>query len=429
MQEAPPRRTIENKNYGGRHRRTRGQILLMLALALPLLLVMLGLALDGSRLYFERRHIQIAADAGARGGAYELFRGHITQARVDEASRTDAALNGYDNDDAAISVSAVIGPTGYTNDFVRVTITDEVPTTLLKIFGKDLSTVAASAVAGAVPDLAPPCVLALNEETEGAIRLSGASTELFANCKVMSNSDHQDSIVSNGGPCVWADAIGFVGPGSAAINGNNCLNPQPAGQAIPEQDPYAYLTPIDEIDMSAYPTISHPKVTINEGNYTFLSPLQPGIYYGGIQFVSLVSAFSVYMDPGVYFVNGLQMTGNVTVTGEGITIVDMCGGGSLNGIDIQGTATVYLSAPTEGPWKNILFYSACDADITGTAQSTFEGVMYFPDGNISFGGNQQTETFSMIIGDTITFGGTPLLNVDYGAANRTADLFVVTLVE
>ena len=416
------------KQFKDRLHSSKGQVLVMLALAIPLLLVMLGFALDGSRLYFERRHIQIAADAGARGGAHELFRGHITQARVDEASRTDAALNGYDNDDAAIGVSAVIGPTGYSTDFVEVTITDEVPTTLLKIFGKDLSTVAASAVAGAVPDLAPPCVLALNEEAEGAIRLSGAATNLFANCKVMSNSDHQDSIVANGGPCVWADAIGFVGPGSAAINGNNCLHPQPAGQAIPEQDPYAYLPSITGMDLSDEPIISMAPVVVNEGNVEFLSPLQPGAYNGGLMVVSTVTIY-LDLDPGVYYVDGLSMAGQVVVRGTGITFVDLCTGGSISDIFISGTADVQLSAPTTGEWANILFYSECDADITGTADSTFEGVMYFPDGNISFNGNQLTETFGMIIGDTITFGGTPLLNVDYGAANRTADLFVVTLVE
>ena len=107
----------------------------------------------------------------------------------------------------------------------------------------------------------------------------------------------------------------------------------------------------------------------------------------------------------------------------------MCGGGPIQDIDIQGTATAYLSAPTTGEWANIFFYSACDGTITGTSSSTFEGALYFPDGNITFGGNQTTETFGMIVGDTITLQGSPLLNVDYAAAGRVPDLTTIALVQ
>jgi hypothetical protein len=432
MHEAKHHPIINNKNdrknSSSRYRRANGQILLMLALALPLMLTMLGLALDGGRLYLERRSAQIAADAGARSAAFELLRGNNTQASVDEASATDAALNGYDIADPEVDVVALIGPAGFNNNFVSVTVTDQVPTTLLNIFGKNASGVAARAVAGIVPDTGPPCVLALNQDDPGTLTLNG-SGDFTANCKIMSNSDNENSIISNGTFCVTAEAIGFVGTGTATINGNNCFIPQPAGQAIPEADPYEDLTRVADIDTSPYPIISMAPITINEGNYTFWSPLQPGVYSGGLQFVSLVSAISIYMDPGVYFVNGLTMAGNVTVTGTDITIIDMCGGGPIQNIDIVGTATAYLSAPTTGDWANILFYSACDATITGTSGSTFEGGMYFPDGNITFGGNQTTETFGMIVGDTITLQGAPLLNVDYSAANRVPDLTTIALVQ
>ncbi len=404
-----------------------GQVLVLLALALPLLLTILGLALDGGRLYFERRHAQIAADAGARSAALELFRGNTAQADVDEASGTDAFLNGYDRDAADTDVVAVIGPTGYNTNFVSVTVTDTVPTTLLRIFSRNHSTVAARAVAGIVPDSAPPCVLALNEEVPGALTISGTGFLNAPGCKVMSNSDSPSSITANGGGCITAEAIGFVGPGNAITNGGNCLNPYPAGQAIPEADPYAYLTAPDPAD---YVLQSNTMVVVNEGNVSSLSPLQPGYYNLGIKPASTVT-INLDLAPGVYLVNGFHASGNVVLRGTGVTIIDLGGPGPLQGIDIAGTVDVQLSAPTSGDWKNILFYSlsTTDSKLTGNANSTFEGTMYFPNAELRFGRNQTSETFGMVIADTITIDGNPLLSVDYDGAGRTEDLTTIALVE
>ena len=329
---------------------SKGQILVMLALAIPLMLTMLGLALDGGRLYFERRSAQVAADAGARGAAFELLRGNNTQASVDEASATDAKLNGYDNADPEVDVVALIGPAGFDNNFVSVTVTDQVPTTLLNIFGKNASGVAARAVAGIVADTAPPCVLALNEEIGGALRFSGSGV-LTANCKIMSNSDAVDSIIVNGGFCVTADAIGYVGAQSLTLNSNNCLSPQPAGQAIPEADPYAYLTRIADIDLLTLPLVSNPPYTINAGNIGARSPLQPGYYAGGIRVVSDTATIYPVFDPGVYWVDGLTITGNVIVRGTGVVFIDVCAGGPIKDVFIGGMADVQFSTPTAGDWS------------------------------------------------------------------------------
>ena len=130
----------------------KGQVLLIFAVALPVLLGMLGLVLDGGRLYFEKRDAQIAADAGARSGAFELLRGNSLQSEVDEASQTDARFNGYDDSAAGTSVAALIGPTGYSNNFVQVTVSKQVPTTLMKLFSRNFTEVAARAIAGIVPN-------------------------------------------------------------------------------------------------------------------------------------------------------------------------------------------------------------------------------------------------------------------------------------
>ena len=410
---------------------TKGQVLLVFVVALPLLLAMLGLVLDGGRLFFEKRHAQIAADAGARSAAFELLRGNSLQSEIDEASQTEARLNGYDNDAAGTSVAALIGPPGYSNEFVRVTVSKQVPTTLMKIFSRNFSTVAARAIAGIVPNTRPPCVLALNPSAPGGLTMNGNAV-LNAACKVMVNSNSPTAIIQNGsGACINAHKIGFVQPGSFATHGGvSCLNPTPAGQAIVDDDPYDDLTPPDP---SSMPLMSNPMEVINEGNVAGESPLQPGYYRRGI-FVASTIAIALDLNPGVYLGDGFAAAGNVTLRGTDITIIDICGPGPLSGINIMGTVDADLSAPKDesDPWQNILFYSLCDDDsfITGNVNTRFEGVMYFPNANITFGGNQQaTATWGMVIGDTVTFNGSPNLTVNYAMSGRIPDVETIGLVE
>ena len=417
---------IQLQRLRTRCRKSEGQVLVIFAAALPLLLAMFGLVLDGGRLFFEKRHAQIAADAGARSAAFELLRGNSLQSEIDEASQTDARLNGYDDAAAGTSVAALIGPTGYSTDFVQVTVSKQVPTTLMKMFSTNFSTVAARAVAGIVPDDAPPCVLALNPTAAGALTLTGGA-QLTAGCKVMVNSDSTGSIVQNGGgACVTAAAIGFVQPGSYATNGGNCLNPTPAGQAIPEADPYADLTAPDPDD---YPLISNNTLNISGGNVASWNPLVPGYYRRGIS-ISSTGGSPLNMDPGVYLVDGFSMSGSSVLRGTDVTIIDVCGPG-YTGINLAGTVDAQLSAPTSGPWKNILFYSLCggNSQISGNATSTFEGVMYFRNSDLTFKGNQGAAVWGMVIADTITFNGTPNMSVDFAGSGRTPDRTTIGLVE
>ena len=418
--------------FVARHGSTKGQILLAFALVFPVLLVMAGLVMDGGRLYFQRREAQVAADAGARAAAFELLRGRNTQGAVDEASRTDAALNGFDNSAAGTTVTAEIGPTGYTNNFVQVTVTDTVPATFMRVLSRTSSTVAARAIAGVMPDTEPPCVLALNPTASGALTMNGTSN-LNAGCKVMVNSNADDSIVQNGsGACINANAIGFVAPGSFVTNGGvSCLNPMPEGQAIPDDNPYEDLTPPSPSD---YPLRSNPMKVVNEGNVASESPLQPGYYRRGI-FISSTVTINLDMDPGVYIVDGFNAGGNAVIRGTDVTIIDLCGSGPLSGINISGTVDVQLSAPTSGDYANILFYSTCagpegDIDVTGTAGSTFEGVIYAPLANARFGGNQTADAvWGMLIADTITFNGNPNFSINWDDAGRTSNVMTIGLVE
>ena len=68
----------------------RAVMLPMFALMFAAMLAFLGLLFDGGRIYFEKRRMQVAADAGARGGALELIRDDAST-YVDSGGKDDTA--------------------------------------------------------------------------------------------------------------------------------------------------------------------------------------------------------------------------------------------------------------------------------------------------------------------------------------------------
>lgn len=69
-----------------------GQVLVLVALLLVILLAFAGLAIDGGRQAIERRHIQTAADAGALAACRELTQGG-SDAAAAQAARDVALAN------------------------------------------------------------------------------------------------------------------------------------------------------------------------------------------------------------------------------------------------------------------------------------------------------------------------------------------------
>lgn len=63
-----------DRSHGGGAR--PGQVVLWVALMLPLFLAIVGLAIDGGTLFAERRRAQNAADAAARAGAQQIDQDH-----------------------------------------------------------------------------------------------------------------------------------------------------------------------------------------------------------------------------------------------------------------------------------------------------------------------------------------------------------------
>lgn len=84
-------------------RRERGQVLVLVAICLMLLILFVGLAVDVGYWYGQRRHMQNAADAGALAGAWEICFG--SRANVTSAAVSYAVSNGADPDMVEVTLT------------------------------------------------------------------------------------------------------------------------------------------------------------------------------------------------------------------------------------------------------------------------------------------------------------------------------------
>jgi hypothetical protein len=130
------------------------------------------------------------------------------------------------------------------------------------------------------------------------------------------------------------------------------------------------------------------------------------------------------------------VNGGVNITGAGVTFFNTYPGTQANkydGIGINGSGTVTLSAPTSGSFKGLLFYqdprvswSANNGStIGGGASSVYQGILYFPSTDLTYSGNSTSQPggvsgYTMLIGYNITINGSASINSDYSALGGTS---------
>jgi len=95
-------------------RRERGQVLVVFALALVVIVAMVGLVLDGGSTYAQRRDMQNVADAAAMAGAYAYTNTYVTSPGTAPnaafvAAESIATANGYTNGVNGVTISVTIG--------------------------------------------------------------------------------------------------------------------------------------------------------------------------------------------------------------------------------------------------------------------------------------------------------------------------------
>ena len=373
---------------------TSGNVAIIFALTLPVVVGGAGLGVETSYWYYSSLKLQAVADAAAYAGALEQVTGSDTPAIV-SAATLSATSNGFATSTGTIEVFTppTSGP-NVAKKAVEVKVHQNVDRLFTAIFSQDPVPEQARAVA-LITDASKACVLALNRSASKAALFSGSATTKLTGCSVMSNSIASDAIKLQGSASLDADCLISAG-GVSLSNVVKTVCASPITQALPAADPYAAL-----------PT---PQST-NTCQKDTLSTLQPGTYCNGLNLKG-----NVTLSPGVYVIQSGDFTANsnAQISGDGVTIY--LAGSSR--VSMNGTATVKLSAPTEGTYSGVLFYGdrtnlGGSNKLNGTADSLLTGALYFPKQEVDYLGNFSGKGgCTQVIADTIQWSGNSTVNQD-----------------
>src|SRR5688572_16685123 len=173
-------------------RDSRGQVLVVTALMLPVVIGMVALALDAGFLFDYRRRAQTAADAGALSAALHMAaNGSASNTDLETVARQDTSFNGFTHGTTSITVTLNRPPVlsadyAGNNAYVEVVVSRPTPTFLMGVLGWTSMTVGASAVAGV--SSAAGCLYALKQDTGvKSLDVSNLKTVNALNCDALGN--------------------------------------------------------------------------------------------------------------------------------------------------------------------------------------------------------------------------------------------------
>jgi Flp pilus assembly protein TadG len=395
-------------------RSERGNVLIVGAATLPILMGSAAFAVDTIQIGIYKRQLQRAADSGAIAGAYALSQGKTPGTAVsrDLTKSTYPTLS----QPAQVTSGARLGY----NQTVRVQLTSNRTLPFMSIFSSTPSTLTADATAALVQD-GTFCMISLYNGTLAGIDVNG-NANVMLGCGMKTNSRSANAVTAGGSSVVTASPIAAVG----GVDGedNNFVQPtklQP--YSAPEADPLAHL-PDPPAQSDCAPASMEPNDPV--------LALTPGCYS------SLTIKGTATLAPGTYYVTGdIDFGSQANVSGTGVTIVMTGPNGQAGDLKINAQAVLNLSSPSSGTYKGILFYrdrraSNIEIKINGGAQSNLRGALYFPTSDITYAGHAEMNvTCLQMVGQILKFRGSASItnNCPPGSGASAFQQTIVRLVD
>jgi hypothetical protein len=408
--------------------RESGQILIIFVVALTGLLAFTALAIDGGMVYADRRLSQSTSDtaslAGAGAAAQYLEKNGVTWVKFSctnpkviasfnvayEAARQRAINNqildlDHDlSDKHGIEVKCVNDPDHFEKYIdVHTMVTSSVSTSFAHIFFPDPIKNTVNSVTRIHPRTEfayGHAIVSLGDScgtNDGGVVFDGTSDVFVHGGGVFSNT----CINASGNVHVDVTSGGIDYVGNLSTNGHPVLDPDPTQtpMKMPRQD-------IGVPDCGSGGSISS-----NNGGV-----ISPGNYSQ----IKLTNG-SLTLNPGAYCVSGNISISGGEIIGDGVTIYMKNSNSSLT---INGNASSHLNAPTDsnlvgGAKVGVLIYMADgntgNIKLEGTAESSFAGLIYAPDGTIDVGGTSDLNpTYNtQLVGNYVKVHGTSRIEINY----------------
>lgn len=415
-----------------------GQMLIMTAVELALLLGFLALAADVGTLFHSKRQMQIAADAAATAGAVNELDGGSTYTGLSDQTVADnaAAANGFTAGQNGVVVTINSGSNitdGYHSGpgYVEAIISKPDPLYFFKVFeGQNTATVAARAVAGS-PGGAPGCVYLQNQlYLKGSATITTQTGQPACGVYVNSTSSSGNS------------AAVYNNDGGTTVNTTFLATPGGLGKKQTSPTPTTILSaPVSAPYQNLYqPTPTADCTTGTSGNtltassYSGTIPTytSPDTNLSGISITCFsaanVSISNATFGAGLYiFENGVNLGGTVNVNGGTLDVYS----GSFN----QGNGALSITAPTSGPFNSIgLMQPASNTNEMqlqfGSSTETLDAYIYAPGAELYIQDQGGNVVATGIVASSLHFNTGTLYLPNYNLVHAaTTPNRVVSLVE
>jgi hypothetical protein len=398
----------------------RGNVLVMAALAMPLMIGAAGLAMDTVQLTLIQRQLQRQADSAALAGALAKAQGASASSAATSSITRDTlvALSQTPLIENAPSAGAYAGNTGA----VRVVIESTQSQVFSGMFRRKPATLRVEATAASMTN-GNYCVVSLEKSAAVGITMQGnASVDM--GCGLATNSKGSPAVNTGGSSTVKVSHVAAVGGLKSSVNyaSGTVLLPY----AVPQKDPYAALP------MPAIPA----GVTCGQLNVSPNSTVYVPAPVGGVAcYKGMNIKGTVFFPSGIYYIDGgsVSFGSQAVVNGTGVTFILTSATAattpsSIAAVGMNGGATVNLTATTTGTYAGVLFYQDRRAlpgttnTVNGNSQSKYQGGIYFPSQDLSFSGDSGivTDCVQMVSRRVTFIGNTNIQNVcpfDSGAGS------------
>ena len=369
-----------------------GNVAIISALLLPVLVGMGGLGMETAWWYSRQRELQGAADIAAYDATLKRRDGG-TANQAKTVATADAVTNGWNQPIGTIVVNSPPTTGGYQHvQAVEVILTENQPRFLSQIaLGSGTTTIYARSTA-TMRTGDPACILGLNPAAADTVRFWGNSSTSLFNCVVASNSTSLTGFHLGGSadltvPCAYSSGGASYDSG-LDLTDMDC--PTPVTNHPSTLDPYA--------DVPAPPVSGC--TPMPSGN-----TLSPGCFNSN----TIFNGGTVNLAPGIYVINGgtLQINAGANLVGDGVMFY-LTGGAHLQ---INGNATLNLKAATTGTYSGLLFFADRtdpwqEQVVNGTSNSLAQGAFYFPSQKLNFLGDfAANQECLQIVADQVNYQG------------------------
>jgi hypothetical protein len=383
----------------------RGQAIVLLGIFLFSLIAIAGLAIDGGRLYAERRFAQNAADNAALAGALAICNGEDVVA----AANNSVAANGTgDIVEIIVNRPPLSGPNVGNNTHVEVLINSiQQPSFAQLVYSGNFET-NARAVGRCFEADGPVgggnVVLILDDNNSCAFSATGNATLFLTlgNGGIYANSSDPDNAICGSGNAEVNTDTGVFVVGGYTESGNAEFSPLPVTGVPPIDDPLASLP--------APPPMGGSCTTYSlSGNNT--ATIDPDKYCS----ITVSSNADLIMTPGIYYIEGgnFSVSGNASLIAQEVLIYLDEGNFTMSG-----NGTFEVSAHTSGTYQGLMVFmdQANDGTITISGNSVVDttGTIYGPAAHMVLSGNgSNTVLNAQVIVNTMAISGNASMALNY----------------